>query len=93
MRPVAAVLLLSLLALAAGASAAEDLSSGADASAPTGAVLIARKVRFLGNRSHGFSVKKKRTRKLTVLPLFLCLSLQYHSLSSPFLRSSGGTRP
>ena len=42
MRPVAAVLLLSLLALAAGASAAEDLSSGADASAPVGAVLIAR---------------------------------------------------
>lgn len=45
-RPVAAVLLLSLLALAAGAAlAAEDPSSG-DASAPVGAVLIARKVCF-----------------------------------------------
>lgn len=44
LRPVATVLLLSLLALAAGASATEDLSSG-DAP-PIGAVLIARKVCF-----------------------------------------------
>ena len=60
MRPVVALLLLALLALAAGASAAGDLSSGADASAPTGAVLIARKVRPI---AWGSSASKKKRRE------------------------------
>jgi len=97
LRPVATVLLLSLLALAAGASATEDLSSG-DAP-PIGAVLIARKVCFLFSQpSFDLSCesplkKKSANRKysppISLISLFTPID---NSLSSPFPRLLGGTR-
>ena len=85
MRPVAAVLLLSLLALAAGASAAEALSWGADASAPVGAVLIARKVCFFFPQSIAWVIKKRREREPETHLASLFLSLSLYSDRSQFV--------